>query len=133
MIDIRRALVVGGFINIVGVLVFSVGLTNKYLSQLSPLVFSRLGLVIIMVWGVAYMAVGRQDVPSRSIVGVFALEKFAYSVSWVMWMAVHAHDMAEVFHRSPLTGTFYALYGPIDFIVGVLFLIYVCNGSKKIA
>ena len=127
---IHRGFVAAGAVNILGVLLFSKGLTNAYLSELDPQVFSTFGLKVIIVWGLAYLAVGRcyrEAYPTGSgqavrwVVAVFTLEKLLYFAAWVIWMSKHRSDLGAIFEASPLTGTFYVIYGPNDLLFAVFF------------
>lgn len=110
-----------GLINIVGVLVFSVALTNNRLIELSPVVCSRFGLIAIMLWGLAYLAVATSYNSVPYLVGVFAVEKLVYVVTWVVWIQQHSQELSPLFAESPHTAVFYSIYGPIDFSFGVFF------------
>ena len=53
---LRRGLVAAGAMNIGGVLVFSRGFTNDAIHQADAVVMSNFGLLMITVWGLAYIA-----------------------------------------------------------------------------
>src|SRR5262249_1208001 len=75
----ERAVTLGfraaAFVNVAGILLFSLGLTNTALIARNPVVFSRFGLVCIMLWGLAYLAVARAYAQVPLLVAVFAVEK----------------------------------------------------------
>ena len=119
-----------GATNIVGVLVFSLGLTNERLIELSPIVFSRFGLISIMLWGMAYWAVATSYRTVPSLVGVFAIEKLIYVITWGMWLKAHGGDLSVLFAESPLTAIFYSVYGPIDFVFGLFFAFAATQGYR---
>jgi hypothetical protein len=108
--------------NIVGVLVVSKLFTNALLTSLDPAVFSWLGLVSIMLWGLAYLSVSKayQFVPY--LILVFFVEKMIYTATWLIWLSKNAGSRASIYSESPLTATFYSLYGAGDFAFGVFFL-----------
>ena len=110
-----------GAANIVGVLVFSLAFTNERLIKLNPAVLSRFGLISIMLWGLAYLSVASSYTAVPFLIGVFALEKLIYVVSWLVWIREHGQELPSLFTESPLTATFYTFYGPNDFIFGVFF------------
>ena len=118
---IQRGFVAAGAVNILGVLLFSKGLTNAYLSELDPQVFSTFGLKVIIIWGLAYLAVGGCYREAKWVVAVFALEKLLYFAAWVIWMSQHRQQLGEIFDASPLTGTFFVIYGPNDLLFAVFF------------
>ena len=112
---------IAGLSNIIGVMVFSLALTNERLIALSPIVLSRFGLVSIMLWGWAYYAVARsyRTVPGQ--VAVFAVEKAVYVVTWIIWLQAHGAELPMLLSDSPLTGIFYAVYGALDLLFGAFF------------
>lgn len=118
---ITKGFLLAGLMNILAVPLFSLGLTNRYLSELSPQVFSQFGLGMIMVWGAAYVAVAWRFREVRWLVAVFAIEKLIYTVSWFVWLAAHAGQLGAIYGRSPLTGVFYTIYGPNDLLFGLFF------------
>lgn len=116
--------------NIGGVLLFSLAFTNARLSALDPAVFSRFGLVCIVLWGLAYLAASEVYPQVPGIVAVFALEKLVYVIAWLGWMRVHAPELPRLFGTDPLTATFYAIYGPNDLVFG-LFFAYVAARNRR--
>ena len=48
-------LIAAGVMNIGGVLLFSRGFTNTAINQADPVVMSNFGLLMIVVWGLAYL------------------------------------------------------------------------------
>lgn len=113
--------VLAGLVNVVGMGLFSRGLTNGYLGELFPEVLGRFGIVCIMLWGLAYLSVARkpQAVPMLSL--VFALEKLIYVGTWIVWMSRHAEELPKIWGRDPMTATFFVIYGPNDFLFGAFF------------
>lgn len=118
--SIKNISIAAGLTNIVGVLFFSLGFTNQYISFYYPAVFSTFGLVAIILWGFAYIAAVFGE-PNKYIFGVFALEKLLYVVTWGVWMTAYVSQLGHLYDQSFLTGLFYTLYGPIDFVFGVCF------------
>ena len=88
-----------GAANIVGVLLFSLAFTNERLIELSPAVLSRFGLISIMLWGLAYFSVASSYSAVPFLIGVFALEKLIYVVSWLVWIREHGQELSAPFHR----------------------------------
>ncbi len=121
MSTISKVFVLAGLVNIVGTLVFSTGFTNDYLTELYPAVFSWLGLIAIMLWGAAYIAVAKSHRQVPALVGVFVAEKLVYFGTWVLWLGGAHPSLGEIFGKSMLTGAFYASYGLIDLAFGLFF------------
>lgn len=110
-----------GAVNIQGVLLFSFGFTNDYLSELFPSVMSPFGLILILLWGFAYISVAKNFERVRGLVAVFAVEKMVYVISWIIWIYMNFGRLPEIFNQSAFTGLFYVIYGPNDFLFGVFF------------
>ena len=111
-----------GAVNIVGILVFSRLFTNFSLNQIEPGVFSNEGLVLIMVWGLAYISLANYYHQATWVAGVFVVEKFVYVGIWVRWATKYFSTLEEIFAKDWLTGVFCAVYGANDFLFGVFFL-----------
>ena len=117
--------------NVIGVLVFSKFFTNSLLSSLDPIVFSWLGLISIMLWGFAYWSVAKsyQFVPHLLL--VFFVEKMIYTMTWVMWLNKNGSTLPSLFSESPLTATFFSIYGAGDFAFGLFFLWVAIKGLQR--
>jgi hypothetical protein len=121
MMNVSRGFWLAGLANILGVLFFSAGFTNHTLSELYPEVFSSFGLLVIILWGLAYIAVAQSYSHVRPLVALFAIEKLVYVLSWGLWWLAHGADFSTIMARSPLTGTFYIIYGINDLLFGLFF------------
>jgi hypothetical protein len=113
--------VIGGLVNILGVPLFSLGFHNPDLDRLVPGVFPNFGLLTIMLWGAAYIATARHYASVRWLVLVFALEKLAYGITWLLWMSHYAGELPKLLAEAPLTGAFMAIYGPNDLAFALFF------------
>ncbi len=107
--------------NIGGVLVFSQAFSNDRLVSLSPVVFSRFGLLSIILWGLAYLAVASAYDRVPNLVALSAAEKGLYVATWLVWIRSHGGELPRLFTVSPLTATFYLIYGPTDLLFGLFF------------
>lgn len=119
---ITKGFWLAGAYNIFGVLVFSKFFTNSLLSSLDPAVFSWLGLVVVMLWGFAYCSVAKSYPFVPYLVLVFVVEKTIYTTTWLTWLAKNGSTLPALFSKSPLTATYYSIYGAGDFIFGLFFL-----------
>lgn len=127
----KKVLLLAGAVNIVGIFIFSLGFTNTFLGELLPSVFSSFGLVSILLWGVAYIAVSDRAEELPAVLFVFAFEKALYAVSWAAWIMNPNNSLTLVFQKSALTGMFFTFYGPIDFLLGVCFAVIGLRAWKK--
>lgn len=118
----RLVLVGAGVTNLVGVPLFSQMFSNDMLIALNPGVFSRFGLLLIMFWGLAYLASAGIHRQASGLLAVFALVKLVYVVTWGLWLNDHLLQLPELLRTHPLTGAFYAVYGVIDLLFAVLFM-----------
>ena len=80
---IKQGFIAAAIANISGVLIFSKGLTNTALMEADPVVMSSFGLIMIMVWGLAYLGAAFTPGNLRWIAGAFAVEKLVYVVCWL--------------------------------------------------
>jgi hypothetical protein len=120
---VRAGFWAAAIFNIAGMLIFSKAFTNELLFTTDPQMFSRPGCVLVMVWGLAYLAQSRTWREAPAISAVFALEKFIYAGWWIVWISQYAATLASLFERDLLTGAFYSLYGAGDAAFGVFFAI----------
>lgn len=111
-----------GAYNVFGVLLFSKFFTNSLLSALDPAVFSWLGLVAVMLWGLAYCSVARSYPYVPHLLLVFFVEKMIYTATWLLWLIRNGSTLPALFAESPLTATYYSIYGAGDFIFGLFFI-----------
>jgi len=128
---ITKGFWLAGAYNILGVLGFSKLFTNSLLSSLDPAVFSWLGLVAVMLWGLAYCSVARsyQSVPNLLL--VFVVEKMIYTTTWLLWLIRNGSTLPALFSESPLTATYYSIYGAGDFLFGLFFLWVAIKGRQN--
>jgi hypothetical protein len=126
---IQYGFIAAGLTNVVGGLIFSKFFSNDFLSSLQPDVLSNFGVIGIILWGLAYIAVAKDFGAVKWLVAVFAMEKFAYAIVWAKWIT--ANDFSQVLEQDILTGIFYSIYGPSDFTFGVFFAVVAWRLFKK--
>lgn len=102
------------------VLVFSRFFTNAVIPEFDPVVMSNFGLLMIVVWGLAYISVAKNYHNVKWLVGVFAVEKFIYGFIWIKWML--NNNVSDVFAKDEMAGIFYAVYGVNDWMFFIFFL-----------
>lgn len=103
------------------IVLFSKGFRDD-LGAVDPF-FSPLGCVMIVLWGLAYMAVANvvERVPQLSL--VFAVEKVVYGARWILWMQQNYNTTLPqlLTGDDPVTGLFFAIYGTVDIVCCGLF------------
>lgn len=110
--------------NIGGVLLFSRLFSNAALNAADPVVMSNFGLLMIVVWGLLYLAAGLGDGRLKWISAALAVEKLVYVVVWVRWQLAGSSSLGEVYAQDLFAGVFYTIYG-INDIVFMLFFTWV--------
>ena len=116
---VRNGLIAAGLMNIMGVLVFSRAFTNAAINNADPVVMSNFGLLMIAVWGLAYMGAAAIASSIPWLVGAFALEKLVYVLAWLKWLS--ENSLARLYAEDAFAGVFFSIYGPNDFLFMVFF------------
>tara|TARA_R100001369_G_scaffold22674_3_gene41373 strand:+ start:42656 stop:43063 length:408 start_codon:yes stop_codon:yes gene_type:complete len=117
---LRNGFIAAGLMNIIAVLILSKFFTNKVIPETDPAVMSNFGLLMIMVWGLAYIALANSFKQAKWVVGTFVVEKLVYVIAWIMWIL--NNDVSKVYEKDIFAGFFYSVYGINDFIFFVFFL-----------
>ncbi|WP_223275884.1 hypothetical protein [Algoriphagus aquimarinus] len=115
---ISKGFVTAGLMNM-AVLVFSRFFTNPVIPEFDPVVMSNFGLLMIVVWGLAYISVAKNYHQVKWLVGVFAIEKLIYGFIWIKWML--NNNVSDVFEKDIMAGIFYSVYGVNDWIFFIFF------------
>jgi len=116
---ISTLFLIAGLFNILGVLIFSKVFTNEVLMNTQPDVMGYFGLLSIILWGLAYIAVHKTYASVPWLVGVFFLEKALYVTVYLRWM--NDHSILEIYDQDVLAGIFYSIYGVNDLLTGLFF------------
>ena len=117
---IRNGFIAAGLMNIVAVLTLSKFFTNEVIPETDPVVMSNFGLLMIVVWGFAYLAVATNYINVKWLVGTFVIEKLIYVIAWVKWIT--SNSVSEVYDKDLFAGFFFSVYGINDFIFFLFFL-----------
>jgi len=117
---ISKGFVIAGLMNM-SVLLFSRFFTNPVIPEYDPVLMSNFGLLMIVVWGLAYMSVAKNYQHVKWLVGLFAVEKFIYGFIWIQWML--NNNIRDVFAKDKMAGAFYATYGVNDWVFCIFFLL----------
>lgn len=117
---ITKGFVIAGLMNM-AVLVFSRFFNNAVIPESDPAVMSNFGLLMIVVWGLAYISISKNYYSVKWLVGVFAVEKFIYGFTWIKWML--NNNVLHVFEKDKMAGIFYSIYGVNDWMFFIFFLL----------
>ena len=117
---IKSGLIAAGLMNIGGVLVFSRAFTNSAINGADPVVMSNFGLVMIVVWGFAYLGAAAITSSIKWLAAAFAVEKLVYVVMWLTWHS--QNSVTQLYAKDFFAGVFYSIYGLNDFVFMLFFL-----------
>lgn len=117
---ITKGFILSGLMNLTGVLFSSRFFSNPVIPEFDPAVMSNFGLLMITIWGIAYITVAKNFHQVKWLVGVFAIEKFIYGCVWINWLL--RNNISDVFQKDKMAGVFYAIYGANDWIFFAFFL-----------
>ena len=116
-----KGFVLAGFMNISGVLIFSKFFSNPLISEYDNQVMSKFGLLMIIIWGLAYISVSKNYQNVKWLVGVFVIEKFIYALHWTNWII--NNNLNDIMEKDKMTGIFYVIYGINDWVFFMFFLV----------
>ena len=116
---VKNGFIAAGLMNIGGVLLFSRAFTNSAINTADPVVMSNFGLLMIVVWGLAYLGAAFIDANIKWLAAAFALEKLVYVVVWVMWLS--ANSLPQLYAKDVFAGAFLSIYGLNDFLFMLFF------------
>lgn len=106
-------------------------LDGAALAAQDPLFFSWPGVLVIGLWGLAYMAVAPIWRMAPWLLLVFALEKAFFAGRWLLWLSEHHAGMSALFEKAPTVAMFYAGYGAWDGFCALMFLLF-CLRARRL-
>ena len=80
---------------------------------------SNFGLLMIVIWGLAYLASAFITSNIKWLAGAFVIEKLVYVVAWLLWLA--NNNLDDVYDKDVFAGIFYSIYGINDFVFMLFF------------
>ena len=116
---LKKGFILAGLMNS-SVLIFSRGFTNSTIVEFDQNVMSNFGLLMIFIWGLAYMSVFDNFHKVKWLIAVFAVEKLIYACVWTNWIL--NNNISDVFEKDTMAGMFYSMYGINDWLFFVFFL-----------
>ena len=116
---IKYGLIAAGLMNIFGVLIFSRAFTNLAINNADPIVMSNFGLLMIVVWGLAYLGAATISSNIKWLMGAFAVEKLVYVVVWIIWIS--NNSLSQLYSTDVFAGIFFSIYGLNDLVFMLFF------------
>lgn len=116
---IKLGFIAAAMMNIGGVLLFSRALTNTAINDFDPVVMSNFGLLMIIVWGLAYLGAAFIQANIKWLAAAFAIEKLVYVVVWLLWIS--NNSLGPVYAQDLFAGIFYSIYGINDMLFMLFF------------
>ncbi|WP_339919923.1 hypothetical protein [uncultured Flavobacterium sp.] len=124
---ITKGFIISGLMN-ASVLIFSRLFTNSTIPESDPNVMSNFGLLMILIWGLAYISVAKSYDKVKWLIGIFAIEKFIYGCVWINWIL--NNTISEVYEKDLMAGVFYSIYGINDWVFFIFFILVFLRLSK---
>ncbi|MDP3250886.1 MAG: hypothetical protein Q8M77_03130 [Hydrogenophaga sp.] len=109
---VRNGFIAAGVMNIGGVLLFSRAFTNNAITEADPIVMSNFGLLMIAVWGLAYVGAAMASTGIKWLAGAFAIEKVVYVGAWLLWHS--NNNLMALYSKDVFAGIFFSIYGLND-------------------
>ncbi|CAH0533942.1 hypothetical protein VST7929_01819 [Vibrio stylophorae] len=116
---VKWGFIAAGAMNIGGVLIFSRLFTNSAIHIADPVVMSNFGLLMIVIWGFAYLGASQIKGNVRWLAAAFTIEKLVYVLAWLTWYSKEALD--AVYQQDLFAGIFYSIYGLNDLVFMLFF------------
>lgn len=127
---IKNGFILAALMNF-SVLIFSRGFTNNAITEADPVVMSNFGLLMIVMWGLAYLSAANITTNIKWLAATFAVEKLIYGLVWVNWHL--QNSITEVFASDLFAGIFYSIYGLNDFAFMAFFAWVFLNSNQAMA
>lgn len=121
-LTVRKIFWVAAAVNLLGVPLLTRMFTNQAIVRLDPHLFSTPSLILIVIWGLAYLAASPiyHQAPYLSL--AFAGEKLFYGTQWFLWLVSDRPAFGEIWKTDLFAGVWYSIYGVVDSVFGLFFL-----------
>lgn len=116
---IKYGFYLAGLANIAGVLNASKFFTDTAVMKVDPQAMSQFGLIMIIVWGLAYISVANSFANVKWLIAVFAIEKLCYGLYWTNWIL--DNGISKISAENEAAISFYKTYGVNDWFFFVFF------------
>lgn len=117
----KQGFFLAGLYNFIGILGFTQFFTDTTLIDNDPIVFSWLGQVSILLWGLAYWSVAKRFWEVPALLWVFCVEKLIYAGAWLHWLLTTPEKLDALAGQSMAYFCFFASYGFGDFLFAIFF------------
>jgi hypothetical protein len=118
----RNLIIIIGLVNLTLLGFLTPLLNGELLAAQDPLFFSWSGVVIIALWGLAYIAVAPVWDKVPWLLLVFAAEKLLFDLRWVHWIIHNGERLPALIEQDFMVGMFYAGYGIWDGACALIFV-----------
>ena len=129
----RNVIILIGLVNLSLLGFLTPFLNGDLLAAQDPLFFSWSGVVIIALWGLAYIAVAPVWDKVPWLLLVFAAEKMLFDLRWVHWLIHYGERLPALFEQDLMVALFYSGYGVWDGACALVFLWYFMRARQKAA
>ncbi|MCC1496183.1 hypothetical protein [Alcanivorax sp. 1008] len=129
----RNVIILIGLVNLTLLGFLTPLLDGDLLAAQDPLFFSWPGVVIIALWGLAYIAVAPVWDKVPWLLLVFALEKLLFDLRWVHWIIHNKEALPALYEQDLMVALFYSGYGIWDGACALVFLWYFMRARQKAA
>ncbi|OOH91232.1 hypothetical protein BMT54_02980 [Pasteurellaceae bacterium 15-036681] len=121
-----------GLYNVVGILYPTKFFMDQTIATLDPAVFSWLGQISIILWGLAYLSVSFSFYKVPKLIFVFFIEKMVYVGAWAFWFFENQETLTQLKTNSPDLAFFFSYYGVGDLFFGLFFLYVVIRATREV-
>ena len=126
----REGFFLAGLYNFISILGFTQFFTDTTLMDNDPIVFSWLGQILILLWGLAYWSVAKRFWQVPVLLWIFCVGKLVYFSTWLHWLLTTPEKLDVLAGQSMVYFCFFASYGFGDFLFAIFFA-RVAMGSMK--
>ncbi len=120
--NIKYGLILCGLVNILSILIVTRLFTDYSVSYYQPVVMGKPGLVMILIWGFAYLIIASKIEFAPKMLLVFIAEKLFFVYEWAGWIKYHYSLVPEMITKDFLSGGFQLIYGVNDLAWALFFV-----------